>query len=131
MDVSPAGAFCVVFIDLAVLFYLEGLMICIVETQYWDPESWREVYPRAYKIHKVCVFLCFAMLCCVVLCCVVLCCVVLCCALTLLSSPLLALSATAPQQARQHQALHHRAPVLHRVDGLPAGADLHAGPHGE
>ena len=55
------------FIDLAVLFFLEGLMICIVETQYWDPEGWREVYPRAYKLHKVC--------CCVVLCCVVLCCV--------------------------------------------------------
>ena len=49
------------FIDLAVLFFLEGLMICIVETQYWDPEGWREVYPRAYKLHKVC---------CVVLCCV-------------------------------------------------------------
>jgi len=53
LDVNPAGAFCVVFIDLAVLFYLEGLMICIVETQYWDPETWREAYPRAYKLHKL------------------------------------------------------------------------------
>ena len=53
LDVTSAGAFCIVFIDLAVLFFLEGLMICIVETQYWDPETWREAYPRAYKIHKL------------------------------------------------------------------------------
>ena len=53
LKVSSGGAFCIMFIDLAVLFFLEGLMICIVETQYWDPESWREAYPRAYKIHKL------------------------------------------------------------------------------
>jgi len=53
LKVSSGGAFCIMFIDLAVLFFLEGLMICIVETQYWDPETWREAYPRAYKIHKL------------------------------------------------------------------------------
>jgi hypothetical protein len=36
---------------MTILFYLEGLMIAIVGTQYWDPETFREVYPRAYKIH--------------------------------------------------------------------------------
>ena len=53
LNVNSGAAFCIVFVDLAVLFYLEGLMICIVETQYWDPESWRDVYPRAYKLHKL------------------------------------------------------------------------------
>jgi len=35
LNVSPGAAFVIVFVDLAVLFFLEGLMICIVETQYW------------------------------------------------------------------------------------------------
>jgi len=53
LPVAPAGAFFIVFFDLTLLFYLEGLMICIVETQFWDPESWRDVYPRAYRLHKL------------------------------------------------------------------------------
>lgn len=28
-------------------------MIAIVGTQYWDPEVFREYYPRAYRIHKL------------------------------------------------------------------------------
>jgi len=28
-------------------------MICIVATQYWDPETFRNTHPRAYKIHKI------------------------------------------------------------------------------
>jgi hypothetical protein len=35
LNVAPGAAFVIVFVDLAVLFFLEGLMICIVETQYW------------------------------------------------------------------------------------------------
>jgi Silicon transporter/Cyclin M transmembrane N-terminal domain len=28
-------------------------MIAIVGTQYWDPETFRDAYPRAYKLHKL------------------------------------------------------------------------------
>jgi hypothetical protein len=38
---------------LTLLFYLEGLMICIVSTQYWDPEDFRESHPRAFALHKL------------------------------------------------------------------------------
>lgn len=53
LPVEPVGAFVVAGLDLIFLFYLEGLMIAIVATQYWDPETWKDVYPRAYKIHKL------------------------------------------------------------------------------
>lgn len=53
LPVEPGGAFAVVIIDLTLLYFLEGLMICIVETQYWDPETFKDAYPRAYKIHKL------------------------------------------------------------------------------
>jgi hypothetical protein len=43
----------VFFLALTVLFYLEGLMIAIVATQYWDKETFKEVYPRAYKVHEL------------------------------------------------------------------------------
>lgn len=50
----PVPALYIIFVGaLTLLFYLEGLMICIVATQFWDPESFRETHPRAYKIHKV------------------------------------------------------------------------------
>lgn len=47
------AAFLIAVCMLTALFYLEGLMIAIVGTQYWDPETFREVYPRAYKIHRM------------------------------------------------------------------------------
>lgn len=80
------GAYIIAILVLTLLFYLEGLMIAIVGTQYWDPgksrylnvcksahlifllflifyilgwrqlldaESFRDVYPRAYRIHKL------------------------------------------------------------------------------
>jgi len=53
LPVPVEGAFIIAGLTLTVLFYLEGLMIAIVTTQYWDPEQFREVYPRAYKIHKL------------------------------------------------------------------------------
>ncbi|KAJ1438290.1 silicon transporter-domain-containing protein [Ochromonadaceae sp. CCMP2298] len=50
----PAGAaYIVALILLTTLYYLEGLMIAIVGTQYWDPETFRTVYPRAYKVHAM------------------------------------------------------------------------------
>lgn len=50
----PIPALYIIFIcALTLLFYLEGLMICIVATQFWDPESFRETHPRAYKMHKL------------------------------------------------------------------------------
>jgi hypothetical protein len=50
----PVPALYLLFIfALTLLFYLEGLMICIVATQFWDPESFRMTHPRAYKMHKL------------------------------------------------------------------------------
>lgn len=53
LPVGAAGAFILANITLGILFYLEGLMIAIVATQYWDPEQFKEDYPRAYKMHKL------------------------------------------------------------------------------
>jgi hypothetical protein len=51
---SPSGGtYIIFFIFLALLFYLEGLMIAIVATQYWDKESFKEAYPRAYMCHEL------------------------------------------------------------------------------
>jgi hypothetical protein len=51
---APKGAtfFCF-FISLTILFYLEGLMICLVAVQYYDRESFKESYPGAYVIHEI------------------------------------------------------------------------------
>jgi hypothetical protein len=50
----PIPVLYIIFVAaLTLLFYLEGLMICIVATQFWDPESFRESHPRAYKMHKL------------------------------------------------------------------------------
>jgi len=53
LPTPPAAAYIVAIVTLTILFYLEGLMIAIVGSQYWDPEMFREVYPRAYKVHKL------------------------------------------------------------------------------
>ncbi len=51
---TPVGAtYIVFFLVLVLLFYLEGMMIAIVCTQYWDRETFRETYPRAYRLHEV------------------------------------------------------------------------------
>jgi len=47
------AAYIIAILMLANLFFLEGLMIAVVATQYWDPELWKDVYPRAYKLHKL------------------------------------------------------------------------------
>ena len=50
----PVPALYIIFIlALTLLFYLEGLMICIVATQYWNPEDFKESHPRAYTLHKI------------------------------------------------------------------------------
>ncbi len=53
LPTPPVGAYIIALCMMSVLFYLEGLMIAIVGTQYWDPETFREVYPRAYQIHRL------------------------------------------------------------------------------
>jgi hypothetical protein len=53
LPVPPPVAAVMAIVLLVVLYYLEGLMIAIVATQYWDPETFREVYPRAYQIHAL------------------------------------------------------------------------------
>ena len=51
---TPVGATYVIFFAvLTLLFYLEGMMIAIVCTQYWDRETFKEAYPRAYLLHKI------------------------------------------------------------------------------
>lgn len=49
----PGGTYIIFFLFLTLLFYLEGLMIAIVATQYWDKESFKEAYPRAYLVHEL------------------------------------------------------------------------------
>jgi hypothetical protein len=49
----PGGTYIVFFCFLTLLFYLEGLMIAIVATQYWDKETFKEAYPRAYMLHEL------------------------------------------------------------------------------
>eukprot|EP01034_Spumella_vulgaris_P024936 gene24936-31334_t len=44
LPTPPVGAFLIAICMLTVLFFLEGLMIAIVGTQYWDPETFREVH---------------------------------------------------------------------------------------
>lgn len=48
-----AATYFIFFIVLTILFYLEGLMIAIVATQYWDKETWKQCYPRAYMLHEI------------------------------------------------------------------------------
>ena len=51
---APAAvAFIIAACGLILLFYLEGLMIAIAQTQYWDREAFKEAYPRAYAVHEI------------------------------------------------------------------------------
>jgi len=51
---APIGAqYVVFFVFMTLLFYLEGLMICIVATQFWDRETFKQLYPRAYMLHEI------------------------------------------------------------------------------
>jgi len=52
LPVPPIGAYILAILALTILFYLEGLTIAIVGTQYWDPETFKDIYPRAYRMHK-------------------------------------------------------------------------------
>eukprot|EP01035_Chromulina_nebulosa_P030376 gene30376-40361_t len=52
LPTPPIGGYILAILALSILFYLEGLMIAIVGTQYWDPETFKDIYPRAYRIHK-------------------------------------------------------------------------------
>ena len=53
LPVNPVGAYIIAGLGLTLLFFLEGLMIAIVETQYWDRELFKDYYPRAYKLHEL------------------------------------------------------------------------------
>lgn len=53
LPVEVPGAYIIAILMMINLFYLEGLMIAIVGTQYWDPETFKHAYPRAYKVHKL------------------------------------------------------------------------------
>jgi hypothetical protein len=47
------ATFVLLIVALIILFYLEGLMIAVVATQYWNKETWKTAYPRAYRLHDV------------------------------------------------------------------------------
>jgi len=53
LPVEVPGAYIIAILMMINLWYLEGLMIAVVGTQYWDPETFKHVYPRAYKLHKL------------------------------------------------------------------------------
>ena len=53
LPVPNGAAYVIAFCMLCGLFYLEGLMIAIAATQYWDPEQFKEAYPRAYMVHRL------------------------------------------------------------------------------
>ena len=51
---SPPGAtYIIFFMFLCLLFYLEGLMIAVVATQYWDRDTFKDHYPRAAMLHEL------------------------------------------------------------------------------
>jgi hypothetical protein len=47
------AAYIIVIVTMCILFYLEGLMIAVVGTQYWDLTVFKEVYQRAYEVHRL------------------------------------------------------------------------------
>jgi hypothetical protein len=53
LPIPPAAAFVVYICALIGIFYLEGLMIAIVATQYWDRDMFKESHPRAWAIHEL------------------------------------------------------------------------------
>ena len=53
LPTPPAATFILFALTLCCLFYLEGLMIAIVNTQYWDKDTFKDAYPRAWKIHEL------------------------------------------------------------------------------
>lgn len=53
LPTPPGATYIIFFLFLILLFYLEGLMIAIVATQYWDKESFKDAYPRAYLLHEL------------------------------------------------------------------------------
>jgi hypothetical protein len=53
LPTPPGATYVVLAVVLIILFYLEGLMIAITATQYWDRESFKDVYPRAYALHEM------------------------------------------------------------------------------
>jgi len=51
---TPIAATYIIFgITMTILFYLEGLMIALVATQYWDKETFKEAYPSAWACHEL------------------------------------------------------------------------------
>ncbi len=53
LPVPIACAYILLFWLLLLLYYLEGLIIAIVGTQYWDPETFHEAYPNAFVLHQL------------------------------------------------------------------------------
>lgn len=53
LPVNVGGAYIIFFMVMTMLFYLEGMMIAIVATQYWDRETFSDSYRRAYILHEV------------------------------------------------------------------------------
>lgn len=53
LPVPVPAAYIMALSLLVILYYLEGLMIAIVVVQYWDRETFRTEYPRAFRLHEL------------------------------------------------------------------------------
>jgi hypothetical protein len=53
LPTPKAATYIIFFAVMTLLFFLEGMMIAIVATQYWDREQFKEAYPRAYVLHEL------------------------------------------------------------------------------
>ena len=53
LEISVVWAYVLLLVSLTLLFYLEGLMVAIAGTQYWEREMFREDYPRAFDLHEM------------------------------------------------------------------------------
>ncbi len=53
LHVPVGAAYTIAALTLALLFYLEGVMIAVAATTDWDRQSWKTAYPRAYAVHEL------------------------------------------------------------------------------
>lgn len=53
LPVPAPAAFVLAIVLLTILFYLEGTMIAISAVQYWDGNTFKSIYPRAYHVHTL------------------------------------------------------------------------------
>ena len=53
LECSIPVSFVLLALSLTLLFYLEGLMVAIAGTQYWDRDMFKEDFPMAFSLHEL------------------------------------------------------------------------------